>query len=135
MDSTVSTYLVYVALTVPLTVWVGSTLYRNGRFFLIDVFKGDEGLAAAVNHLLVVGFYLLNLGYVSLTLKLSDPVLNTQQSIEALSVKVGLVSVVLGVVHLFNLYALNSLRRRAATPELVRRVATTTDAVWGAPTA
>jgi hypothetical protein len=135
MDSTVFTYLVYLALSVPLTVWVGRTLYRNGRFFLVDVFKGDEALAAAVNHLLVVGFYLLNLGYVSLTLKLSNPVSSTQQSIEVLSVKVGLVSVVLGVVHLFNLYVLNSLRRRAAMPELVRRVASTADGAWGAPTA
>ncbi len=133
MDSTVTTYLIYLALTVPLTIWVGRTLYRHGRIFLLDVFEGDDSLAAAVNHLLVVGFYLLNLGYVSLALKLSDPVNNAQQSIEALSAKVGVVAVVLGVVHLFNLYVLNALRRRATTPEIVRKVAATTDAVWGAP--
>lgn len=133
MDTTVSTYLIYLTLTVPLTVCVGRTLYRHGRVFLLDVFEGDESLAGAVNHLLVVGFYLLNLGYVSLALKLSAPVDNAQQSIEALSSKVGVVAVVLGVVHLFNLYVLNALRRRATTPALVRKVATTADAVWGAP--
>lgn len=135
MDRTVTTYLIYLALTVPLTVWVGHTLYRNGRFFLLDVFRGDEALAGAVNHLLVVGFYLLNLGYVSLALKLGHSIDSAQASIEALSTKVGLVSVVLGIVHLFNVYVLNSLRRRAATPELLQRVASSTDAVWGAPTA
>jgi hypothetical protein len=132
MDSTVATYLIYLALAVPLTVWVGRTLYRNGKFFLLDVFKGDEALAGAVNHLLVVGFYLLNLGYVSLALKMSQPVHSAQQSIEALSLKVGLVSVVLGVVHLFNLYVLNALRRRATTPELFSRVASPASA-WNAP--
>jgi hypothetical protein len=135
MDTTVTTYLLYLVITVPLTVWVGRTLYRNGRFFLLDVFKGDEALAAAVNHLLVVGFYLLNLGIVSLALKLSDPPQNAQQSIEALSAKVGLVSVTLGVVHLFNLYVLNTLRRRASTPDLIRRVAGAPDPIWGAPPA
>ena len=133
MDTTVSTYLIYLALTVPLTVWVGRTLYRHGRIFLLDVFEGDDSLAGAVNHLLVVGFYLLNLGYVSLALKLSQPVSSAQQSIEALSSKVGVVAVVLGIVHLFNLYVLNALRRRATTPQIVRKVAATTDAVWGAP--
>ncbi len=116
MDSTVATYLLYLAVSVPLTVWVGRTLYRNGGLFLIDVFKGDEVLANAVNHLLVVGFYLLNLGYVSLALKLSHPVFGAQGAIEALSLKIGLVAVVLGIVHLFNVFVLNAFRKRANTP-------------------
>ena len=116
MDTTVITYLIYLAVSVPLTVWVGRTLYRNGGLFLVDVFKGDEALASAVNHLLVVGFYLLNLGYVSLALKLTHPVFGAQGSIEALSLKIGLVSVVLGVVHLFNVFVLNAFRKRAAAP-------------------
>jgi hypothetical protein len=136
MDSTVTTYLLYLGLSVPLTVWVGRTLYRNGGMFLVDVFKGDESLASAVNHLLVVGFYLLNLGYVSLALKLSHPVANTQESIEALSLKVGLVSVVLGVVHLSNVFVLNAFRKRATAPaNPFDQRAATQQQVWSAPQA
>ena len=116
MDSTVSTYLLYLTVSVPLTVWVGRTLYRNGGLFLVDVFKGDEPLAGAVNHLLVVGFYLLNLGYVALALKLTDPVIGARGAIEALSMKIGFVSVVLGVVHLTNVFVLNAFRKRANAP-------------------
>jgi hypothetical protein len=134
MDTTVSTYLAYLALTVPLTVWVGRTLYRNGSLFLVDVFQGDEHLAGAVNRLLVVGFYLLNLGYVSLALKINHPVAGAQESIEALSLKVGLVAVVLGVVHLSNVFVLNALRRRAtAVPAPTYPAPPAT--VWSAPTA
>src|SRR3954451_1857906 len=115
MDATVTTYLIYLLMSVPLTVWVGRTLFRNGAIFLVDVFEGDEQLAKAVNHLLVVGFYLLNLGYVSLALKLGHQISGAQQSIEALSLKVGLVSVVLGVVHLGNVFVLNLFRKRATT--------------------
>ena len=134
MDPLVLTYAAYVALAVPITLWVGSTLRRNGRVFLLDVFDGDEDLASAVNHLLVVGFYLVNLGYVAIALKTSDVVVDAVSAIEALSVKVGTVVLVLGVLHLANLYVLNRLRRRAqAQLRGASRPPVAPDAVWGAP--
>ena len=68
----VGTYAFYIALSVCLTVWVARTLHKNGRVFLVEVFHGDEKIADSVNHLLVVGFYLINLGYVTLALKIGD---------------------------------------------------------------
>src|SRR5438132_1471859 len=70
MTIEIATYLLYLAISVALTVWVARTLHKNGRIFLVDVFHGNEPLADSVNHLLVVGFYLIKLGYVSLALKL-----------------------------------------------------------------
>jgi hypothetical protein len=99
----VVTYVVYLLLSIALTVWVARTLFKNGRIFLVDVFHGNEALADPVNHLLVVGFYLINLGYISLMLKISDPVTDARQSIEALAAKMGLVLLVLGGMHFFNL--------------------------------
>jgi hypothetical protein len=132
MDPLVPTYAAYLGLTVPITLWVGSTLRRNGRVFLLDVFDGDEDLASAVNHLLVVGFYLVNLGYVSIALKVGAEVSTATQAIEALSVKVGAVVLVLGVLHLGNLYVLNKLRRRAQlTARVDHRPPVAPDAVWG----
>ena len=69
MTPIVWTYIVYIALSIPLTIWVAQTLHKNGRVFLIDSFRGNERLADSVNHLLVVGFYLINIGYVALALK------------------------------------------------------------------
>ena len=112
MNPTVVTYLVYLALSIALTVWVGRTLFRGGRIFLVDVFRGNEALADSVNRLLIVGFYLINLGYVSLALRLNQDVVDARGSIEALSVKVGLVLLVLGGMHFFNLYVLSTMRRR-----------------------
>jgi len=68
----VLTYVAYLVISVGLTVWVARTLSSNGRAFLVDVFEGDGGLADSVNRLLVVGFYLINLGYVSLALKIGE---------------------------------------------------------------
>ena len=116
MNSLVTTYLVYLALSIALTIWVARTLFKNGRIFLVDVFHGNEALADSVNHLLVVGFYLINLGYVSLMLKISDPVQDAQQSIEALSMKMGLVLLVLGGMHFFNLYLFSRIRAASQNP-------------------
>jgi hypothetical protein len=113
-DVVLVTYTVYLALSIALTVWVARTLFRNGRVFLVDVFRGNEELAGSVNHMLRVGFYLVNLGYISLALKLGYEVVNTRQSIEALSIKVGLVLVVLGAMHFLNLYVFSRIRARAA---------------------
>lgn len=113
VNYTVVTYLIYLAVSVALTIWVARTLFKNGRIFLVDVFHGNEGLADAVNHLLVVGFYLVNLGYVAMALKLGYDVMDTRGSIEALSRKVGIVLLLLGLMHLLNVYVFNRMRRNA----------------------
>ncbi|MFI8289103.1 hypothetical protein ACIGBL_08130 [Streptomyces sp. NPDC085614] len=112
MDLTVVAYIVYLLISVALTVWVARTLSRNGKIFLADVLHGNEKLADAVNHLLVVGFYLVNFGFVALYLSQDDAVLDARALFEALSVKLGVVLLVLGVMHLGNVYVLNKIRRR-----------------------
>jgi hypothetical protein len=114
MDVIVVSYSFYLAISIALTVWVAHTLHKNGRIFLVDVFHGNEPLADSVNHLLVVGFYLINFGYVSLALKLGYDVRNAREGIEALSWKIGMVLVVLGGMHFFNLYIFSRMRRRAS---------------------
>jgi hypothetical protein len=121
----VVTYSIYLVISIGLTIWVAQTLHKNGRRFLVDVFKGDEGLADSVNHLLVVGFYLVNLGFVSMALKLGYDVHGARESMEALSTKVGTVSLVLGAMHFFNLYVFTRIRRRATLADAPPPVAPT----------
>jgi len=66
------TYLVYVAVSIAVTIWVGGSLHRNGRVFLVANFHAQEKLADSVNHLLLVGFYLINIGFVCLALRFGD---------------------------------------------------------------
>ncbi|HZW29630.1 MAG TPA: hypothetical protein VFF52_02930 [Isosphaeraceae bacterium] len=109
----VGAYVAYLVISIALTVWVARTLVKNGRIFLVDSFLGNESLADSVNHLLAVGFYLVNIGYVALALKYGEKPLDLAQAIETLSTKVGLVLLVLGAMHFFNLYVFSRLRRRA----------------------
>ena len=109
----VVTYTIYLGITVPLTIWVAKTLFQNGRLFLIDSYHGNVEFADSVNRLLLVGFYLLNIGYVTLALRFAATAENVQQTIEAVSVKVGLIMVVLGCMHMLNLFVFTRIRRRA----------------------
>lgn len=112
MDLTVVAYVIYLLVSVGLTVWVARTLSRNGRIFLGDVLHGNEKLADAVNHLLVVGFYLVNLGFVALYLNQDGGVADARGVFEAVSTKLGVVLLVLGALHLANVFVLNKIRRR-----------------------
>ncbi|MFD5622123.1 hypothetical protein [Streptomyces yangpuensis] len=112
MDLTVVTYVIYLLISIGLTVWVARTLSRNGRVFIGDVLHGNEKLADAVNQLLVVGFYLVNIGFVALYLRSTEEIDTARALFEALSVKLGVVLLVLGVMHLGNVWALNRMRRR-----------------------
>ena len=113
MNHMIVTYTLYLALSLLLTVWVARTLHRNGRIFLVAAFKGNEALADSVNHLLVVGFYLVNFGFVALYLKLTGKVADGQGVFEAVAGKLGIILLVLGAMHFFNLYLFNHLRRNA----------------------
>ncbi|MFE7184858.1 hypothetical protein [Streptomyces erythrochromogenes] len=112
MDLTVVAYVIYLLISIGLTVWVARTLSRNGRVFIGDVLHGNEKLADAVNQLLVVGFYLVNIGFVTLFLRSNKEVDTARALFEALSVKLGVVLLVLGVMHLGNVWVLNKMRRR-----------------------
>ncbi len=113
MELTVVAYLLYLAVTIPLTIWVGRALRRQGEVFLVDVFRGDAGLAHAVNQLLAIGFYLLNFGYLSYFMASSGDVTAGRELMEVVSTKVGGVALVVGVLHFGNVWCLNAFRRRA----------------------
>ena len=108
----VVTYSLYLAISIVLTVWVARTLSKNGRIFLVDSFGGNEALADSVNHLLVVGFYLINIGYVTLALRYGTHPTDVAEVMEYLSTKIGLVLVVLGAMHFFNVYVIGRFRHR-----------------------
>lgn len=113
--ATVWVYFLYLPISIALTVWVARTLHKNGRIFLVDTFGGNDKLADSVNHLLVVGFYLINIGYVTLALRYGTKPTDLQTGFEFLSTKIGMVLLVLGGMHFFNLYVFSKTRKNTQT--------------------
>ena len=104
-------YAVYIVSSVLLTVWVGHTLYRNGRPFLVSVFK-EDGLADSVNRLLVVGFYLVNVGAAAILINTGGTPDNLADMLKQTVTRIGAVLLVLGFMHFNNLMILRAIRRR-----------------------
>jgi hypothetical protein len=128
----VVSYLIYLVVSVTLTVWVARTLHKRGAIFLVDAFQGNAELAASVNHLLVVGFYLINIGFVTLALKTTATISTPREAIEMLSDKLGFVLLTLGGMHFFNLFVFSRIRahgqhsgprRPPVAPDAVLKVA------------
>ena len=107
------TYAVYLFISIALTIWVAKVLFKNGRIFLVDIFHGNTDLADSVNKLLVVGFYLINIGYMSLALKATGSIPSVQVVVEVLSYKLGWIILILGGMHFLNLTIFFKLRNRA----------------------
>lgn len=109
-------YFLYLSLSMSVTWAVGRTLHKNGAVFLVDAFKGRETLAASVNHLLVVGFYLVNFGWVIRGVRVDGPVWSFQGVIENICQSLGTVLLLLGVMHFANIYIFNRMRNRSERP-------------------
>ena len=113
MNLIITAYLLYLIVSISITIWVATTLFKNGKVFLLDIFHGHQELADSVNRLLLAGFYLINVGYMVYTLRIVEAVPNAQIMIEELSRKIGWIILILGGMHFFNLFVFFKLRKRA----------------------
>ena len=119
MTTAVYIYIAYTIASIAMTVWVARTLHKNGRIFLLDAFKDKEEMADSVNHLLVVGFYLINIGFILLFLRLGTKPETLVEGIEYIATKLGVVLLVLGFMHFFNMFNFNRMRKKGRSHAVV----------------
>ena len=106
MNYNIITYCFYLLITAVVILIVGKTLYKNGRPFLINVFHGNSSLADSINKLLLVGYYLVNIGYTVVALRVWQKISSVQSMTEILAYKIGLIIFILGIMHVFNVITL-----------------------------
>ncbi len=111
MSLLAQTYLVYLVVSVGVTIGVGHTLHKHGRSFLLDVFHGEARIADPVNHFLLVGFYLMNVAFVLFYLRSNVVVPHPLAAGELLARKLGVVLTSLGAMHFVNVAVLTAIRR------------------------
>ena len=121
---TFAAYLIYLPVVISLTWYVAYVLFKNSRTFMLDIFHGKEEIATSTNTLFKTGFYLLNLGFALVIMKIAAEILNGQTMLEILSYKIGGFSIYLGLMLFFNLYLFFRGRRvskeKSRIAEIVR---------------
>ena len=115
-------YAVYLPIVLFLTYHVSKTLFRNSKVYMMDIFNSREEIANATNKLFETGFYLLNVGFALMTLKISENKNDYQTLIEALSYKIGGFSIYLGIMLFFNLYFFFKGKRKARETKVEERI-------------
>ena len=120
MNYSIISYTIYLAATLFIILRVGATLYHNGRPFVIMCLGGSVKVADAVNRILLAGYYLVNAGYAVYTLRIWESVTSYMEVLEALSRKLGILVLLLGVMHLVNVSVL--LWRRGRITEAHRQM-------------
>jgi hypothetical protein len=118
----IAIYVVYAAVAVALTAWLARTLFRSGTAFLHDVFEDRPALAEAVNRLLVVGFYMLNLGYAFYIFRLSRG-LDAFEAVQFLVNRLAFLLVSLAMLHFVNVFVFWRIRSRREQRQLPPPVA------------
>lgn len=114
MTITLAAYILYLAIAIGMTIWVAWTLSTNGKIYLVRCFGHDEELATSVNHVLVVGFYLVNLGFIALALSTAGTVASVEGMMRFLGWYVGIAILVLGFMHFFNMGAVTRHGKKVA---------------------
>ena len=107
----ITVYVAYGAVAIGLTAWLARTLSHNGAVFLEDVFRDRPGLATAVNRLLVVGFYMLNLGYAFYILRAGGG-LDAFSSVQYFVNRLAILLVTLAMIHFVNVLVFWRIRNR-----------------------
>jgi hypothetical protein len=117
-------YAIYLPVALGLTFYVAKILFKNAKVFMLDIFKGKEDIAYATNRLFEIGFYLMNVGFALLILKINvsehHPFETTQKLIETLSYKVGGFSIYLGLMLFLNLLLFMRGRKKARQNQMAK---------------
>ncbi|SHN29461.1 hypothetical protein [Chitinophaga sp. CF418] len=105
-------YIIYLFITYLITVRVGFIFYRNGRIFILDLLKNDVSLTDAINRILLVGYYLVNLGYAALMISTWDTILSWTELLSSITVMTGKIVLTLATMHYFNMLVIYLISKR-----------------------
>ena len=108
-------YIIYLFITYLITVHVGLRFYRNGRVYIFRLLHGDEKMTDSINNILLVGYYLLNLGYASLMISTWKTISTWAELVGSISTMTGKIMLALAIMHFFNMTVIYFISRKHNT--------------------
>lgn len=105
-------YIIYLLITYLITVRVGFVFFRNGRIFILDLINNDVSLTDAINRILLVGYYLVNLGYAALMISTWDEIISWTALLVSITVMTGKIVLTLALMHYINILVIYLISKR-----------------------
>lgn len=104
MNLNIIGYVIYLLITTFIIINVGKICYRNGNIYVAQLIPEHEDLCQKTNQVLLIGYYLLNLGYCAMTLISWDKIISYSQLVEVISIKTAIIVCIIAILHYFNIY-------------------------------
>lgn len=106
MNLNIIGYIIYLGLTSIIILKVGKLCYDNGNIFVSQLIPNHEELCHQINKMLLVGYYLLNLGYCAMTIISWEKIQTINQLIEIIATKSAIIILTIGIMHYINIILL-----------------------------
>ena len=112
MNLNLAAYAFFLSIVVFIIVVVGKICYRNGNIYVLALLPGHEDLCIRINKLLLIGYYLLNIGYAAMTLISWQTIISLPQLVELIAFKSAIIICILSVLHYTNIFMLAKYVRK-----------------------
>jgi hypothetical protein len=106
MNLNIIGYILYLIITIFIIIKVGKICYRNGNVFVAELIPDHEDLCQKINQVLLLGYYLLNIGYCAITLISWEKILSINQLIEVIAIKTAVIIFLISALHYMNIIIL-----------------------------
>lgn len=106
MNLNLLSYLIFFPAMLLIAVRVARLCHRHGRVWMLRIFDHDARFVDAVNNILLVCCYTVNLGYIALTVATWEPVLDPLRMIATLSQRIAIILFILAGLHYQNIAVL-----------------------------
>ena len=106
MNLNILAYLIYLAITTFIIVKVGKICYQNGNIYVAQLIPNHADLCQKTNQILLVGYYLLNIGYCAMTLISWAKITTLHQLIEDIAFKSAIIIAVIAIMNYLNIFIL-----------------------------
>ncbi|KAF2513430.1 hypothetical protein [Flavobacterium foetidum] len=104
MNLNITAYFIYLSITILIIVKVGKICYQNGNVYVAELIPNHMDLCQKLNQVLLIGYYLLNIGYCAMTLISWEKIISWTQLIEIISTKTAAIIFIISVLHYFNIF-------------------------------
>jgi len=108
MNYNLIAYGIFMVIVAYIIIVVGHICYRNGNIYVLSLIPGHEDLCIRINKILLVGYYLVNIGYAAMTLISWETIISFSQLIEMIALKTAIIISILCVLHYTNLFVLTN---------------------------
>ncbi|SHM22471.1 hypothetical protein [Flavobacterium chilense] len=104
MNFNIIGYFIYLGITIFIILKVGKICYKNGNIYVADLIPNHADICQKINQVLLLAYYLLNIGYCAMTLISWQKIVSFSQLIETIGIKTSIIVFIISILHYLNIF-------------------------------